>query len=597
MDKYFLSKNRNVLPVLVVFILMMTGVKAFADTYTFIFATSGTATYTADGTKALNGVNWTLATVWCAGAGPYGTSASGQSIGNNANPASSWTLSTSEILGTITSVKVYARGYNTVPKLQITVGGVSNTAANLSTTNSLHQWTGASSGTITIAMTGGSNSPSTRETYIYSIEVTYTPAPLGPVPENLDVTRGCVESTLSWDSVTGADTYLVEMCAEYTVGFEGSWMQNSCGPVSLVEGDIFKLTGNGTAGTAHIRSPGIYENLGGSVVEFKFKMSANTGNANFYLIVNNHVINAVMLNPCQTTGGSTPATTLASININKKGAIIDITMNKIGGVPSPGAMTGPDADGTFTYTVTLPSNANTQIPAGSNYSTFGFYFEASIECYITGIAIETAAGTSYKWGTSYLGTYVGDALRGSDCHLFANREITVADVDLLTKLALYGYTINDIIVDGTITWGTDGDGRVAVTLSENLLNGDGMPYIQPGVQYYWRVLAVDEQTGAVTRWSEVYDYKTNDAVTDNMLDALSQPLSGEYCNVALGTIMPPEGWQWVDVGQFINSSPLNVQVIPVDTKYCTEPRLFKIISNCLDRIPVNPHLMIRVKVD
>ena len=145
----------------------------WADTYSFTFATSGTATYTADGTKALAGVNWTLATVWNAST-YYGSGTNGLQLGSAANPALSWALSTSEIAGTITSVKVYARGANAIPKLQITVGSTSNVAQNLSTTSSLYEWTGAASGTIAIDMLGGT--ASSAATYIASIEVTYTPA-------------------------------------------------------------------------------------------------------------------------------------------------------------------------------------------------------------------------------------------------------------------------------------------------------------------------------------------------------------------------------------------------------------------------------------
>lgn len=146
---------------------------AFAETYTYSFPTSGTAAFTADGTKKLGSFNWTLATVWNAGTF-YGTSTDGLQIGSSNNPALSYTLSTNEITGTITSVKVYARGYNTVPKLQISVGSTSNTQTSLTTTSSPFEWTGSQSGNIVISVTGGTSS--TRALYIKSIEVVYTNA-------------------------------------------------------------------------------------------------------------------------------------------------------------------------------------------------------------------------------------------------------------------------------------------------------------------------------------------------------------------------------------------------------------------------------------
>ena len=130
------------------------------------------------GTQALNGVNWTLAVVWKETPGTYnydGNNGRGQQIGTEGNPATSATLSTSGIVGTITSVKVNASGANgTNATMSITVGGEnftnnSSSSVSLTSTATEYTFTGEQSGDIVISL----SQTSSKALYIKSITVSY----------------------------------------------------------------------------------------------------------------------------------------------------------------------------------------------------------------------------------------------------------------------------------------------------------------------------------------------------------------------------------------------------------------------------------------
>lgn len=124
----------------------------------------------AEGSNSLSGVNWSWsAMTYC------GFQSNGVQIGSKNDPQNSdWTISTSEIPGTITSVKVtaYAGGSGTI---KVSVGGKDFTYNNSinpklpASYGNGYDFTGSASGEIAITMKAGS-----KAMYLQSIEVTFT---------------------------------------------------------------------------------------------------------------------------------------------------------------------------------------------------------------------------------------------------------------------------------------------------------------------------------------------------------------------------------------------------------------------------------------
>lgn len=124
----------------------------------------------AEGSKSLSGVNWSWSAMTYCGFQNNGVQiGSGNSVQN-----SDWTISTSEIPGTITSVKVtaYAGGSGTI---KVSVGGKDFTYNNSINPNLPSSYgkgcdfTGSASGEIAITMKASS-----KAMYLQSIEVTFT---------------------------------------------------------------------------------------------------------------------------------------------------------------------------------------------------------------------------------------------------------------------------------------------------------------------------------------------------------------------------------------------------------------------------------------
>lgn len=165
--------------------LVFFGLHAEEYTYTF-----DAKQFSANGTKTLNGVDWTLA-----GNGGYwgydGTK--GQQLGSGSKPYKSLTLSTSGIEGTITKIVVNTSGASSVnAKLAVSVGGTQfGDAISLTTTATGYTFQGSASGEILFSYT----QTSSKAIYIKSITVTYTPdgGAGGETPEPVDV----VEPTFS----------------------------------------------------------------------------------------------------------------------------------------------------------------------------------------------------------------------------------------------------------------------------------------------------------------------------------------------------------------------------------------------------------------
>lgn len=152
--------------------VMLLGINsAFGQTtYSYTFTSQ---VYTANNqTKTLGAVDWLLTN----NGNFYGTDATkGQQIGSSGNPASTMTLSTSGISGTISSVKIYTSGASSVvATVGVNVGSTAfGTPTAITATSTPYTFTGSSTGAITI---NWSNS-SAKALYIKQIDVTYSSVP------------------------------------------------------------------------------------------------------------------------------------------------------------------------------------------------------------------------------------------------------------------------------------------------------------------------------------------------------------------------------------------------------------------------------------
>lgn len=195
---------------LITFLTLLTvfiGV-GWADSYTHTFS-SGQITKNG-GTVTLSGVQWTASS-----ATYIGFQNSALQIGSSNNPqTTAWTLSTSNISGTITEVKINAwtGGSGTY---SISVGGTSYGSGNLSTSSSYITTTGSSSGQIVISLKASS-----KAMYFKSITVTYSSAQTYSVNVNQPTTGGSISAS----PTSAAQGTTVTLTATPDDGYQfGSW--------------------------------------------------------------------------------------------------------------------------------------------------------------------------------------------------------------------------------------------------------------------------------------------------------------------------------------------------------------------------------------
>lgn len=128
-------------------------------------------TWSAYGSQTLSGVAWTAAAT---GGAYWGYDATkGQQFGSSGSPATSLSLTTSGISGTITSVKVSTSGASSVVgTMSVSVGGTafSPSSITLTSTNTIYDFTGSSSGSIVISWSQSSS----KALYLKALEITYT---------------------------------------------------------------------------------------------------------------------------------------------------------------------------------------------------------------------------------------------------------------------------------------------------------------------------------------------------------------------------------------------------------------------------------------
>ena len=156
-----------------IFAVMLAVFSVQAEEYSYTFTSKQ---FSANGTKTLNSVNWTLA-----GEGNYwgydGTK--GQQFGSGNAPYKSLTLSTSDIKGTITKIVINTSGASSVnASFTVSVGGTqygNSTNTKLTTSATNYTFEGSASGEIKFSYT----QTSSKAIYIKSIAVTYESAGSG----------------------------------------------------------------------------------------------------------------------------------------------------------------------------------------------------------------------------------------------------------------------------------------------------------------------------------------------------------------------------------------------------------------------------------
>ncbi len=183
-------------------------------------------------TVKLKAVNWTVTT----DGGYWGYDVTkGQQFGSGSSPAKTLTLTTSDIPGTITGVKINTSGASSiVGTVGVTVGETAllcdeQPTASLTSTATEYEFIGSASGDITISYA----QTSSKALYIKSIEVTYSiaeePAGFRDIKADLTSTALIPEGAAQWMDVStgisvGADGTLSRVDkTDGGIAFNGKW--------------------------------------------------------------------------------------------------------------------------------------------------------------------------------------------------------------------------------------------------------------------------------------------------------------------------------------------------------------------------------------
>lgn len=155
----------------VLFMSLSNGAKAATYSHTFENGQLGTAT------PSLSGIQWSFVPTWAGSSYLGWDSTRGLQIGSSNNPASTISLSTSAISGTITSVKVTTCGASgTSANVSVSVGGKQiGATTSLTTTATETNFTATEtvSGAVLIKW-----NISAKAVYIKKIEITYSTTPV-----------------------------------------------------------------------------------------------------------------------------------------------------------------------------------------------------------------------------------------------------------------------------------------------------------------------------------------------------------------------------------------------------------------------------------
>lgn len=213
---------------LIAFSLFSGSVNLLADTYS---NTIGAKVWSAYGEQTLSSVVWNAV----ASGGEYWdyNATKGQQFGAAASPATTLSLSTSGISGTITDIKITTSGANSIAgTVSISVGGTNFTCnsastASLTSTSSTYDFTGSATGAVLINWV----QTSSKALYVKSIEITYTNC----IPSNLAFSNNSVTKFIGNAAFTQTPTSLNTTAIIYSSSSNGVATVNSLtGEVTII---------------------------------------------------------------------------------------------------------------------------------------------------------------------------------------------------------------------------------------------------------------------------------------------------------------------------------------------------------------------------
>jgi hypothetical protein len=222
---------------------------SFAETtYSYAFSSKVWSAY---GNQTLNSVVWTAAgtSTTYFGYDTNNTPSKGQQFGSSGSPASTLSLTTSGIVGTITSLKINTCGASSIAgTVSVSVGGTaftsgSLTSKTLTSTATDYTFTGSGTGNIVISW----NQTSSKALYIKSIDITYSTC----TSPNLSFATSAFNKIISDAAFTQTATSINTLTPiTYSSNATGVATVNSTtGEVNIVGAGTATITATQAAGT------------------------------------------------------------------------------------------------------------------------------------------------------------------------------------------------------------------------------------------------------------------------------------------------------------------------------------------------------------
>ncbi len=231
------SKIRVALLVVLIFLSLNSSAAVYTHSIT-------SKTWSAYDSQMLSTVSWAASAT---GGAYWGYDATkGQQFGSSGSPATNLTISTSEILGTISSVKVNTSGASSITgTVSVSVGGTSftnasATSASLTATSANYDFTGSGSGQIVITL----NQTSSKALYLKGIEVTYSSTPTCTT-SNLAFADASVNQLISAGVFTKTASSL-----NNTTSISYTSSNETVATVNAITGEVTPLTAGTTTITA-----------------------------------------------------------------------------------------------------------------------------------------------------------------------------------------------------------------------------------------------------------------------------------------------------------------------------------------------------------
>ncbi|MGK4566789.1 beta strand repeat-containing protein [Flavobacterium sp. 3HN19-14] len=230
--KHFISKTSasSRFNLLIALASLLLGINAQAQ-YSHTISANTWSSY---GSQTLSGVSWTAAAT--GGAFWAYDATKGQQFGSAASPATSLTLSTTGISGTITSVKVTTSGAaSVVGTVAVSVGGTAFSPSTnaLTATSTQYTFTGTGSGQIIITW----SQSSAKALYLKALDITYSTI------VNPTVTTTAVSSINTTTAASGGN---VTSDGGATVSARGVVWNTSAAPTVALSTKTTDGTGTGT---------------------------------------------------------------------------------------------------------------------------------------------------------------------------------------------------------------------------------------------------------------------------------------------------------------------------------------------------------------